>query len=163
VCVCVWLCVVVLSINTYTHTNVCRGPRTRTDASDLTKMEKRKLFTDGAYTARVAPLNPFVSGLTWNNFFPNGWGDVIQSVEDMSTRDRKNEVTLRTWARGEPMQPVPYPTTEAGVQLCHGAWLNFDERPPHLHSAIALRRWLKSRNVPYSMARRRTYLGKLCA
>lgn len=141
----------------------CRGPRTRTEERDLTKTEKRKLFTHGAYTARVAPLNPFASGLTWNNFYPNGWGDVIRTVEEMPARDRKNEVTLRTWGRGEPIQSVPYPTTAAGIQLCHGAWLNFDERPVHLHSAIALSRWLKSRNVPCSMSRRRTYLGNLCA
>lgn len=91
--------------------------------------------------------------MTWTDMFADGWGLVIRTVEGMSVDDRKEEATFHTWARGQPIQPAPYPTTAEGVQLCHGALLNFNERPVHLHSAIALRRWLKSRNMTYSIHR----------
>ena len=134
--------------------------RRRGQPQELTTLTKRQLFLDGAYTASLVPLHPFArDGMTWTDIFADGWGEVIRTVEGLSADDRKQEARFQTWARGEPLKPVPYPTTTEGVKLCHGAVLNFNERPVHLHSAIALRRWLKSRNMTYSTARRHTYLG----
>ena len=147
---------------TYSHANVCRHVITRGRGQDpATSHDKRVMFAKGSYDAVLVPLNSFEGGSSsWTDIFCHEWGEKIQSVSSMSAVDRKAEATFETWARGESIRPAPHPTNAAGQKLCHGAILNFDVRPPHLHSAIALRRWLKSRNVPMSSTKRHTYLGK---
>lgn len=119
------------------------------------------MFSKGSFDAVLVPLNRFEGGDTsWTDIFPSGWGNDIHTVSSRSTTVRKAEATLKTWARGGAVRPVPYPTNAAGQKLCHGAVLNFDVRPPHLHSAIALRRWLKARNATIATTKRHTYLGE---
>ena len=137
----------------------CRHVVTRGQAP-VTMHDKRLMFAKGLFDAVLVPLNSFQGGQSWTDVFVQGWGNNIQQVSLMSASDRKAESTMQTWARGDPVRPVPNPTNAAGQKLCHGAILNFDTRPPHLHSAVALRRWLKSRNVTMSTKRRHTHLGK---
>lgn len=138
---------------------LCRHVVTRGQAP-ATIHDKRVMFRKGTFDVVLAPLNAFQGGQSWADVFCQGWGNQIQSVSSMSANKRKAESTMQTWARGGPIRPVPHPTNARGQKLCHGAILHFDKRPPHLHSAVALRRWLKSRNVTMSTTRRHTYLGK---
>lgn len=124
----------------------------------LTVIKKRELFLAGNYTVGLRPLNPFQQDMTWLTCFPDGWGAEIMQVVDMSDEDRKSEATFRTWARGPDIALVPYPTNEDGDKMCHGSILNFNERPVHLHSNVALQRWLKARNASVC-TQRDIYLG----
>ena len=145
VCVCVCVCVCV------------RGNRRR---SVLTKEDKRRLFKKGDFTVEIQPLNAFADDVSWTDVFREGWGEDINQTACMRAIARKKEATFKVWARGPPLRPHPYPTDDAGVQYAHGAILDFEKRPVALHSDIALRRWLRSRNVSHSEAKRHTYLGE---
>ena len=145
----------------YSFTHLLTRHVTTRRQEPVTSHDKRVMFAKGLYDAVLVPLNPFEGGVSpWTDLFREGWGEKIQQVSSMSSSDRKSEATFSTWARGDVIRPVPNPTNAAGQKLCHGAILNFDVRPPHLHSTIALRRWLKSRNVSIPTNKRHTYLGK---
>ena len=137
-----------------------RNRALRGHEQNLTSTEKRKLFCEGNFSVELAPLNAHEAGATWLDLFPAGWGRDIMAVKTgLSLADKKKEATFETWARGPAIEPVPNPKNSAGEALCHGAVLNFVERPVEMHSAIALRRWLKSRNMTVSTARREGHVG----
>ena len=57
---------------------------------------------------------------------------------------------MQKWFRkGKPniLADVPYPTDDNDNELPHGAHLDFDTIPPHLHSRRALIWWLRLRKV----------------
>ena len=118
------------------------------------------MFSSSEFTVQIAPLNAFENDNdTWASVFPDGWGTEIEEVRLQTAVSRKDEATFKTWSRGQPLQPAPYPKNDDGEKLCHGSVLLFEERPVHLHSTIALQRWLIARNIAVPGTHRETYLG----
>lgn len=164
-----------LFARSHTHTHSLNVPtRTRRGTSSLTSDGKRRLFAAGSYTVDLVPLNPFAAEGNMQSTFPdNDWGARIARVATSDVTTRVAEATFEVWARGIPLRPVPFPTNTEGEELCHGTILGtsqidgvtfpdrkqFSERPLRMQSLLAMRRWLKVRNVTVTKARRTDYFG----
>ena len=141
----------------------------------MTTDMKRQMFVNGNYGVDLVPLNPFPVGETFATTFPDqGWGAEIVHAQTAHPCERLAEAKFDVWAReGRRLEHVPFPTNANGEELCHGTILGtnqidgvrfperqqFSERSLAMQSEIALRRWLKVRNVTDSKARREDYFG----
>lgn len=135
---------------------------------------KRKLFVDGKFQVDLVPLNVIPAGKTFLSIFTDRhWGEEITRVTAAPSTDHLAEATFTVWGRGFELAPPPFPTDSEGSQLCHGTILGtndidgaahperrqFSTRPLRMQSAMAMRRWLKVRNVTESTALREDSYG----